>query len=418
MGYGGATTALSPTMQEHPSPKEYTIPTMTNIPSLTTVLEKAPAWLAQAHQASTAPWVETVLRLSDLHPMRIDEDPSGYQRPISQSRVDDLVDKFDAGEARSIYVSLRSDGTMWILDGQHTWAALTQMGFDSWPCRVFFNLTVPEEARRFAAYQSNTRRIPPVVQFNAEVIAKSPTASALDKILGDYYLRISSSKLRTRDGYLGVTSRAVFQKVYELGGEKLLREVLQIAVDAWGQRKESYFGRVLQGMGYLFAYAEGEFDRERMIAVLQNTTTKQLVEKIGPTGSGGASRAGAFAILSEYLDGAPGFAKIRINSKDSPHLPETPPKDGPEPKNIWTPESTNFGRKKPAAMVTEQTVKAHISANEAQALAEEDAVMAQDQFEQAMTDPDRMTTDPVPVIATPMAAAEEEEDWSYPDTQG
>ena len=187
---------------------------------------KAPEWLRLAHQHSSAEWFPTTLELATLKPLRIGETPDGYQRPLSEARVDDLLERFDAGEARDIWVSERADGSRWILDGQHTWETLQRAGFTRWPCRVFHNLSLAEEARRFAEYQNNTRKIPSVVLFNAEVISKDPTAVALESILGDYYLRISSSKLRSKEGYLGVTSRAVFQKIYEQGGEYLLREVL------------------------------------------------------------------------------------------------------------------------------------------------------------------------------------------------
>lgn len=302
-----------------------------------------PTWLREAQKHSTATWATSILPLSTLRPMRIDESERGYQRPINKPRVDDLTDKFDGGEARELYVSKRADGSCWILDGQHTWAALINVGITEWPCRVFFNLSIAEEAYRFAQYQSNTRRIPPVVQFNAEVVAGDVTAQALDTILGDFYLRISSSKLRHQDGYLGVTARSVFQRIYELGGEYLLREVLQLSIDAWGQNKNALMGRVLQGLGYLFAHAEGEFDRGRMIAVLTNTTPKQIIEDIGPTGSGGASRGGANLLLTRYLEGAPGHGRIRANAKEAPSLPEVGTRED-LPHEIWTEESAAVGR--------------------------------------------------------------------------
>ncbi len=316
------------------------------------IMSEAKPWLQRAYSDSRVPWTTAVLDLDTLNLFRIDVEDGGYQRPLSEARVDDLEEKFDAGEAREIWVSERADGSRWILDGQHTWAVLKRKGYTQWPTRVFFNLSIPEEARRFAEYQSNTRKIPGVVQFNAEVIAKDPTAVALDRILTDFYLRISSSKLRYKDNYLGVNSRAVFQKIYELGGEYTLREVLQLAIDSWGQSTSSFLGRVLQGMGYLFVYSESaQFDRGRFVAVLKNTTPKQLLEAIGPTGSGGASRSGALLLLEKYLDGVGDYAKIRHNSKDAPKLPDMAPKEGAEPKDpaldgpgIWIPGTENDSR--------------------------------------------------------------------------
>lgn len=327
------------------------------MPSLQESLNQAPPWLKEAHRHSTAQWLPYILPLESLQPFRIDENEGGYQRPISPSRVQDLVDKFDAGEARDIYVSERSDGSRWILDGQHTWAALQQVGITHWSCRVFFNLTVAEEANRFAEYQSNTRRIPPVVQFNAEVIGGSPVAKALDRILDSFYLRISSSKLRSRDGYLPVTSRAVFQKLYELGGENLLREVIQVSIDAWGHRKDSFRERVLQGLGYLLAWTQGEYDRGRFVAVLKNTQPKAIMDAIGPTGPGGAARSGAIHLHSLYMEGMPGYPQVRKNAKEAPRLVEQASKDGPEPHEFWTEESASQGRTAVGPVVKETLVE-------------------------------------------------------------
>ena len=338
------------------------------------VLAQAKPWLKEAHNHSEGPWATGIVDLDTLLPMRIDEAESGYQRPLSDARVDDLYEKFDAGEARDIWVSERADGSRWILDGQHTWAVLRRMGFTQWPARIFYGLSIAEEARRFAEYQNNTRRIPSVVQFNAEVIAKDPTAVALDKILTDYYLRISSSKLRHKDNYLGVTSRAVFQKIYELGGEYTLREVLQLAIDAWGQAGTSFLGRVLQGMGYLFTYCEGQFDRGRFLAVMRNTTPKQLVEAIGPTGSGGASRAGSLLLLEKYLEGTHSYPKIRHNAKDAPRLPDVAPKEGPMSKDpsrdgegLWVEGTENEGRIHVGPMVKPEKPQAPVEINIEQA---------------------------------------------------
>jgi hypothetical protein len=316
------------------------------MPTAQEVQEKAPKWLKAAHSKSNNVWAVSVLPLDTLKPLHIDKEEGGYQRPLSQLRVQDLTERFDGGEAREIYVSQREDGSRWILDGQHTWATLKNVGISDWPCRVFFNLTPAEEARRFAEYNNNTRRVPPVVQYNAEVLAGDNVAVALEKILSAYQLRISSSKLRSKEGYLGVASRAVFQKLYELGGQKLLEETLQLSIDAWGQKPNSFLGRMLQGLGYLLHYSEGEFDRKRMLAVLENTTPRQIVEAVGATGSGGAARRGADHVIDLYINGVGAeFSALRRNAKETPKLPRTTPKSV-EPHEYWTEESVAIGRRK------------------------------------------------------------------------
>jgi hypothetical protein len=241
-------------------------------------------WKALADKNSSKPWSTKILPLNKLVSVRIDDAEYGYQRPLSEARVADLIENFDAGEARVLFVSARSDGTYAILDGQHTHAALTSLKFPGWECRVFQGLTLAEEARRFANYQKNTRPIPAVVNFNADVLSGDEQAVAINEILAEFYLRIASNKIRKMDGYLGISSRAVPEMLYKLGGPKLLREVLQLVIDAWGQGPSSFMAKVLQAIGYLLTYAENpsEFDRGRFVAALRSwLPPRARVERAG-----------------------------------------------------------------------------------------------------------------------------------------
>jgi hypothetical protein len=384
----------------------------------------------------------SVLPLDTLKPLQIDKEEGGYQRPLSQLRVQDLAEKFDAGEAREIYVSQRENGDRYILDGQHTWAVLKAKGFTEWPCRVFWNLSPAEEARRFAQYNNNTRRVPPVVQYNAEVLAGDSLAVALDKILSKFHLRISSSKLRSKEGYLGVASRAVFQKIYELGGQKLLEETLQLSIDAWGQNEASFLGRMLQGMGYLLHYVEGEFDRKRMLAVLRNTTPRQIVEAVGATGSGGASRRGADHLLDLYISGVgPEFPALRRNAKETPKLPRTAPKEV-EVHEYWTEETASFGRRDitvytPPAPAPRAPKAPKVKAEDSQVAAEapegsqeateegqtevtlEQAVEAQEEAGTAPDDDVDLTLgSETPEASAPAAASGDDSGWEYDAPEG
>lgn len=313
-----------------------------------------PPWFDQAQSQSRARWMQGHVDLSALRLLRIDESELGYQRPLSDARVQHLISAFDASEAREIYVSRRSDGSMYILDGQHTWAALREMGYTHWFGRVFFDLTPEEEARRFAEYQSNSRPIPAVVRWNAEVISGNEDANAIEAILASFYLRISTSKLRARDGYLGIGSRSVPEKVYRLGGANLLREVLQLCTDAWGQNKNAYLGRVMQAVSFVLANVDAPLDRDRMVDVLRNTTGPNIVQAIGAGGGGGAVGRGAGIVLDLYRDGSPPhWAKLA--KKEVPKLRE---KGGEVNEVFWSEDTADKGRSAVSPVAPPKTVSA------------------------------------------------------------
>jgi hypothetical protein len=330
--------------------------TATETPEPTATQRKPPPWIEKAQELSRFHWVERWLALNELVTFRLGETDNGFQRPLQERRVQYLVDHFDAGEARVIFVSRREkeagEVEYVILDGQHTAAACDRVGLTHWACRIFYGMNLEDEASHFIEYQANSRKIPGVVQHNAEVIASTPEAVAIENILRPFYLRISTAKLRNEDGYIPIASRAMFEKLLTIS-PAILREVLQLCVDAWGHSRDSFNSRIMNGLGYLLATAftssgQAPFDRQRMLAVLKNTTPKQIEEKIGPTGSGGAQKAGAVALLELYLEGnAPGYQKLNSRAKTSPQLPDkfNIKKDYVE-HDFWTAESIDFGRVK------------------------------------------------------------------------
>lgn len=402
--------------------------------SETTAARKPPPWIEKAQELSRFHWVERWLPLDELVTFRLGESADGFQRPLQERRVQYLVDHFDAGEARVIFVSRRDkeDGSYEyvILDGQHTAAACSRVGMTHMATRIFYGMNLEDEASHFIEYQANSRKIPGVVQHNAEVIASSPEAVAIENILRPFYLRISTAKLRNEDGYIPVASRAMFEKLLAIS-PAILKEVLQLSVDAWGHNRESFNSRIMSGLGYLLATAytssgQAPFDRQRMLAVLKNTTPRQIEEKIGPTGSGGAQRAGASTLLELYLDGsAPGYSKLNSRAKTSPQVPEkfNIKKDYVE-HDFWTAESIDYGRTKVTPYVAPPAPEPRprgrrrtaaneeapgVAANGAEAVAEAEAVI---EVEDRKTELIEGGTMPLAEAAVP-AAEEGDDDWNF-----
>jgi hypothetical protein len=272
---------------------------------------------------------EEILPLGDLRVFSIAEFASGYQRPLSESFLNSITptdetkeDRFDASEARAIFVSERKDGSMWVLDGQHTRELLMRHKIDRWPCRVFMGLTPTQEASRFLEYQRNSRRLGSIERWNASVVAKEPESIAVEKVLEAHNLRISSQSIRAKEGMIPLTIGSVFAKIHEMGGTDLLEATLTAAEKAWGKEKSTYNTRVLSGLAYLLSHASLEIAKPRLTAVLKNTMPQQLIEQIGSTGSGGAGPRGAAVLLERYRLGVTGteHTAIRKGSAEAPVL--------------------------------------------------------------------------------------------------
>lgn len=305
-------------------------------------------FMSFALSQSKVAWTSQRIPLDRIGSWRVDEHPDGYQRPVKSSVVQHINENFDSAAARDIVVSHRADGTYWALDGQHTAAVLRQRGFTQWTCRVFKNLSVAEESQWFDHLNNNMKKIPTVVDHNAKVLSHNNVSIMIDSVLADFHLRIASAKLRSRDGDIPFTSPVIFEQILRTGGEALLREVLQLCVDAWGHSKGSFMSRIMGGMGYLLGWNSNPLDRERMLAVLKNTTPIQIVEKIGRAGSGSGPVKSAHVLADLYVVGAPalGVEKFRSNNPGNPQFPDRKlaRNEASPVEQFWTDESADIGR--------------------------------------------------------------------------
>jgi hypothetical protein len=331
--------------------------------------DRRPQWLVEAHEHSTVRWYPRLLQFDELNVWRVDEHPDGYQRPLKEARVAQIASNFDSVSARDLYVAQRADKSFWILDGQHTAEAMRRLGFNAWLCRVIGNISITQEAEWFDYLNNNTQKIPSVIDHAAKVVSGNKISLLVDKVLSDYYLRISSARIRAREGDIGFASATMFDQILRLGGEQLLRETLQLSVDAWGHRKTSFMGRVMSGISYLLAWNEVPLDRARMLAVLNNITPAQIVEDLGSTGTGGGPAKCARMLVDLYVAGVPsiGYPKIRANGADAPTLPDRKIArgEGSKLKEFWTAETAQIGRRtmtpfvptpKPSAVAAEADV--------------------------------------------------------------
>ena len=69
---------------------------------------------------------------------------------VNENWIKQIVSAWDPRQLRPLTVSVRADGSKWIIDGQHTALAAVQvMGDDAMlPARLYFRLSRKQEADR------------------------------------------------------------------------------------------------------------------------------------------------------------------------------------------------------------------------------------------------------------------------------
>src|SRR6266487_57054 len=90
------------------------------------------------------------LRLDEL------EVPKAYQRRQKERLVRHIVRNFDEAQIGLLTVCRTPDGKQWLLDGQHRWLALCELGRTTAFCEVLHNLSLERQAEVFSG--RNKRR--------------------------------------------------------------------------------------------------------------------------------------------------------------------------------------------------------------------------------------------------------------------
>jgi len=111
---------------------------MTQTPTTRTTL---PDFIEKAQGLSHFNWSERWIPLDDLR-------DDLYPEPMDPEKAQAMIDFFEAGAARTIFVSKRDDGSYVILDGRTTRYVLRQVGLTYWVCRIFYHMT-PENETNF-----------------------------------------------------------------------------------------------------------------------------------------------------------------------------------------------------------------------------------------------------------------------------
>jgi len=233
-----------------------------------------------------------------VHSSELRVDPT-YQLPLNQKRVDMILKEFDPRLVNPIKVSPRLNH-YYIIDGQHTENVLIirNNGKDL-PvlCKVYYGLTVKQEAYLFAKQNGYTR----TPSFNA-------TASAL---------RISGAKDMTE--FFNLTERAGFRfnidspnvspfkinatkKAYtyyeKLGADSYL-DMLMLLKELYHGDPDSLRNSIIGGFGMFYFVYAGQFVRRRLFEKLMTVPPLTIIREAGVYRKGGDARF-AKIILDRY----------------------------------------------------------------------------------------------------------------------
>lgn len=188
------------------------------------------------------------------------------QREISPARIHKLTAKFDldaVGTIHAVEYPVRGKIAMWIVDGQHRWRALMDLGLGEWEIDVKVHTSVRDDAQASALFLKLNDRltVKPFDKFKNRLQAKDDEAVAVNDIVLKHGLRISAT---SADGT--IVGISALLKAYRFDDGESLDKTLGTTTAAWGKRP--YDAKVIEGMSMVFARYNGTVDQPVMVKKL------------------------------------------------------------------------------------------------------------------------------------------------------
>jgi hypothetical protein len=213
-----------------------------------------------------------IRRPVSTHPHKIQEIALGNmtkaplaQREFRAAWADYMKANFDI-DAFGVPILSWREGKYYIIDGQHRIEALKAFLGAGWEiqkieCLVYQGLDLQAEAKLFL-YYNHTRHVPIYEKFQKALTAKLPDETAVDQIVHDESLVIS-----TEPG--GISAVGTLLRVYRRSDHEVLSKVLRTIRDAFGDA--GFESVVMDGLGHLYQRYNGALEERLVIDRLANT---------------------------------------------------------------------------------------------------------------------------------------------------
>lgn len=198
-----------------------------------------------------------------------------YQRPPSR-QVKKIVEDFDPAMIGALTGNRRAKTKVAVIDGQHRFLALRQMGMTAAPAMVLNKLPLQQEALLFTRLQRERLNIRPLQRFRAELTAELERPVQITRVLDSLALELTeSSGAGAARGSVGAVG--ALEALWDRGGEDYVRRVLNILVGAWDREAGSFSNEILRGVDYFLG--QQEIDDDRLIDRLADESPGMLTSR-------------------------------------------------------------------------------------------------------------------------------------------
>ena len=224
-------------------------------------------------------------KLVELHAGEFSVDLK-VQRQLQDARAEAMADDFQPHALGLLTASKRTDGHIYIVDGQHRMVAARKASYDGlMATRLFEGLTLKEEAALFLKLNSS-RAVQAIDRFKVRITEGEPVAVKINEVLKRYDLHVDWANNSSLNVISAITA---LEKIYKGAGVRdegehadLLDKLVSTLVKAYGgnegKMERMVFSRVmLEGLGIFIATYNKRIDFDRLIYVLSGTTPRAII---------------------------------------------------------------------------------------------------------------------------------------------
>lgn len=224
-----------------------------------------------------------------------------YGRKIAQSNIGRILrEGWNHIGASFLIVSMRADGTLVLIDGNHRRIAALSLGIYRLRAYVIPGLTIEDEARLFV-YLNSSKAPTAIDLFHADVRAGKPEVVDIVRILAKHGLKVARQE-GGKPGHGTVTTALELRKTYDVLGPDLFEGVVLTLKEAWGFEYTAWGSRIFGGMRAFYSRYAGDFKRADLVARLRVEMPDTVLTKSKTQGTSGESvenKIGQY-ILKQY----------------------------------------------------------------------------------------------------------------------
>ncbi|WP_405520059.1 DUF6551 family protein [Streptomyces canus] len=216
------------------------------------------------------------------------------QRTLNERRAQNIADNLVREAIGSIIVSERSNGDLYIVDGQHRWRACALAGIKTIRAEVHHDLTQAQEAMLFLIKNRESHKPRPLDEYHVGLTGGVPLFVDTQRILEKHGLTLGSTSTN------GVGAVSGVLQITDRYGSSVFDRTLTVAEGAWGRSAETWDGMLLGGIGmFLGRFGDLVDDKELAKKILDmGTAAKWRSEILSQSSRGGFNHSGTGSRVS------------------------------------------------------------------------------------------------------------------------